>query len=89
MENLLKIVEEPFSAVIEIDSQFFITQVKIWDYASLSLNDYQKLSVEDRSSILKNIMLICAIDIHRFQVYFVFVLFEKCLMSDVLFSGFP
>ena len=43
MKNLLKIVEEPSSAVIDTDAdklKFFTTKVKIWDYASLSLSNY-------------------------------------------------
>ena len=42
MENLLKIVEEPSSAAVDIDAdklKFFTRTVKIWDPASLSLND--------------------------------------------------
>ena len=57
MENLLKIVEEPSSAAVDIDAdklKFFTRTVKIWDPASLSLKDYQELSVGQRSSILRN-----------------------------------
>lgn len=56
MENLLKMVEEPSLVVADIDAdklKFFTAKVKIWDNASLSLKDCQKLSVEDRSSILQ------------------------------------
>ena len=58
MENLLKIVEEPSSALVNIYAdklKLFTTKVKIWDYASLSLNVYQKMSVEDRSSVLQKL----------------------------------
>ena len=58
MENLLKIVEEPSSALVNIYAEkpkLFTTKVKIWDYASLSLNVYQKMSVEDRSSVLQKL----------------------------------
>ena len=58
MENLLKIVEEPSSALVNIYAEklkLFTRKVKIWDYASLSLNVYQKMSVEDRSSVLQKL----------------------------------
>ena len=45
---------------VEIDEaklKYFIDRVKVWDYACLSLQDYQRLSVENRSSILKNYYL--------------------------------
>ena len=57
MESLLKIVEEPSSTAVDNDAdrlKFFTTKVKISDFANLSLNDYQKLSVKDRLSIFKN-----------------------------------
>lgn len=58
MKNLLKIVEEPSSALVNIYAEklkLFTRKVKIWDYASLSLNVYQKMSVEDRSSVLQKL----------------------------------
>ena len=73
MGNLLKIVEISSSAVISIDAdklKVFTAKVKIWDFASLSLNDYQKFSEEDCSSVLQKYYVDCA-DINlRFQVYF-------------------
>ena len=34
--------------------KFFSSKVKIWDFACLSFTDYQKFSLEDRSSILNS-----------------------------------
>ena len=34
--------------------KFFTTKVKTWDYAKISLSGYQRLSVDDRSSVLRN-----------------------------------
>ena len=60
MEHFLQMVEEPFQQQVETDEaklKYFISKVKIWDYTCLGLNDNQKLSVEDRSSVLKNYYL--------------------------------
>ena len=58
MENFLIMVEQPApSQEVEIDGerlQFFNTKLKIWDYAKISSSDYQKLSFENKSSILKS-----------------------------------
>ena len=57
MDDFLKLVKKPSEDQIEIDAsrlKFFSSKVKIWDFARLSFTDYQKLSVEDRSFILKS-----------------------------------
>ena len=58
MENFLIMVEQPApSQEVAIDGerlQFFNTKLKIWDYAKISSSDYQKLSFENKSSILKS-----------------------------------
>ena len=59
MEDLLNIVEEPSQMQVkrQIDVSklnFFDKKVKNLDYALLSFPDYQKLSVEDHSSILES-----------------------------------
>ena len=63
MERFLSLVEEPSQQEeVQIDKENlkqFLRKVKVWDYARLSFTDYQKFSVDDRSSILKN----CYIDI--------------------------
>ena len=55
MERLLEMVIEPSEP--EIDErklkQFLIT-VKVWDYVGISFADYQKLSLDDCSYIVKN-----------------------------------
>ena len=57
MEKLLRIVEQPpASEEVVIDGEklrFFNSKSKIWNYAKISSSDYQKLSLEDRPSILK------------------------------------
>ena len=57
MEQLLKIVEEPTPAnEVEIDAEklkFYNSQLKVWDYAKISAVEFQKLSFDDRSNILK------------------------------------
>ena len=56
MNKFFQIVKEPSSSSMEIKEdrrKFFASKIKIWDYADLSQADHQKLSVEDRSSILK------------------------------------
>ena len=60
MQKFLDIVKEPSSSSLEIQEdrlKFFVSKVKIWDYAGLSQGDYQKLSTEARSSILKKYYL--------------------------------
>lgn len=60
MEGFLRIAEELLplqnvEASTDVSRfKFFTTKVKVWDYASLSHGDYQKPSVENDSSILKN-----------------------------------
>ena len=49
-------MEEPLSneVVIDTDSlKFFISKLKVWDYAKVSAADYQKLSFDVTSSISK------------------------------------
>ena len=57
MENFLRMVEQPpVSEEVANDGEklrFFNSKSKIWNYAKISSSDYQKLSFEDRSSILK------------------------------------
>ena len=56
MNKLLQIVEETSSSLVETSEdklKFSALKIKIWDYANLSQSDYQKFSIEDRSSILK------------------------------------
>ena len=45
------------SAVVAIDAdrlKFFNTKVQIWEYAKISASNFQKLSFDNRASILKN-----------------------------------
>ena len=56
MEEFLKIVKEPSSNEVVIDAdklKFFNSQLKVWEYAKISAAEFQKLSFDDRSSILK------------------------------------
>ena len=58
MENFLRLVEQlAASEEVAIDAEklkFFNRELKIWDYAKISSSDYQKLSFEDKFSILKS-----------------------------------
>ena len=58
MEELLRIMEQLSSSTEStIDAErlkFFKTKVNIWNYAKISAGDFQKLSFDDRASILKN-----------------------------------
>ena len=53
----MKIVEEPTpSNEVEIYAEklkFYKSQLKVWDYAKVSAAEFQKLSFDDRSTILK------------------------------------
>ena len=56
MEEFLEIVLEPLpnEVVIESDKlKFFNSQLKLWGYAKTLAAEFQKLSFDDRSSILK------------------------------------
>ena len=63
MERLLRMVEEPSQQdeyqIGEEKLRQLLTKVKVWDYAIISFDDYQRLSVDDRSTILSIIILIC------------------------------
>ena len=81
MEDFLKIVEEPShqqQQQVDINAarlKFFNTKVKIWDFVGLSFSDYQKLSVEDRSSILKSYYAeMCKRFFQQVQVFFFWTL---------------
>ena len=53
----MEIVEKPSTVEVNIDAEklkFFNAKLKVWDYAKISFSDYQKLSIENRFSILKN-----------------------------------
>ena len=59
MKEFLRILKDPLpsSAEVTIDAdslKIFNTKVKIWEYAKISASDFQKLSFDDRASILKN-----------------------------------
>ena len=57
MERFLSMVEEKSQQDVYIDEvklREFLSKVKIWDYVKISYNEYQNLSIADRSSILKN-----------------------------------
>ena len=57
MDRFLSMVEKQSEQEVHIDEtklREFLSKVKVWDYVKISYNDYQKLSVADRSSILKN-----------------------------------
>ena len=55
MLRILQIVEEPSEPEIDEGKlNQFLIRVKVWDYAGIIFADYQKLSVDDRSSIVKN-----------------------------------
>ena len=59
MKEFLRILEDPLPSsaevTIDVDSlKIFNTKVKIWEYAKISASDFQKLSFDDRASILKN-----------------------------------
>ena len=46
---------EDQSSVAEIRRlKFFVSKVKIWAYAQIRRQEYQNLSLEDRSSLLKS-----------------------------------
>ena len=56
MKQFLKIEEEPSSNEVEIDPdnlKLFNSQLKRWKYAKILAAEFQKLSFDDRSSILK------------------------------------
>lgn len=57
MEQYLKIVEEPtLSNEVETDAEklkFYNSHLKVWDYAEISAVEFQKLSFDNRSTILK------------------------------------
>ena len=60
MEEFLKIVEEPLSTEVATDYdrlEFFNSKLKVWDYVKISAADYQKLSFDYRSSILKKYLI--------------------------------
>ena len=63
MDEFLRIVEDPSSsslaeAPIHVDRlKFFNSKVKVWEYAKIYASDFQKLSFDDRSYILKNYYL--------------------------------
>ena len=59
MEEFLRIVEEPASTSTEVEMdpeklKFFTSKLKIWDYAKILALEFQKLSFEDKSKILRN-----------------------------------
>ena len=92
MEHLLKLVGErspQYQQEVSIDSEkltFFTSKVKIWEYARLNYENYQKLSVEDRSSVLKSYY----VDMFTWfsnssGTWFCFLLFVFCL-SDCFTS---
>ena len=56
MGEFLKMVEPKSLDEVAVDGarlRFFNSQLKVWEYAKFSAADYQKLSFDDRSSILK------------------------------------
>ena len=56
MEKLLKIVEKPSSAELAVDTdrlKILNSKLKVWDYAKISVGEFQKLLFDDRSNILK------------------------------------
>ena len=56
MEEFLKIVQEPSSNEVVIDLnklKFFNSQLKLWEYAKILAAEFQKLSLDNKSSILK------------------------------------
>ena len=59
MEELLRIVIEPASTSTEVEMdpeklKFFMSKLKIWDYAKISAFEFQNLSFEDKSKIVSN-----------------------------------
>ena len=57
MENFLRLVEQLAASeevAIAEKLKFFNRELKFWDYAKISSSDYQKLSFEDKFSILKS-----------------------------------
>ena len=56
MEEFVRIMEQPSSTTEPTNhyASFFKTKVNIWDYAKISGDNFQKLSFNDRASILKN-----------------------------------
>ena len=57
MDKLLRIVEQLSLSQTNIDAErlkFSNTNLKIWEYANVSFEDYQKLSFDNRSAILRN-----------------------------------
>ena len=57
MDRFRSMVEGQSEQEVHIDEaklREFLSKVKVWDYVKISYNDYQKLSVADRSSIFKD-----------------------------------
>ena len=55
MARLVEMVIEPSEpAIDERKLKQFLIRVKIWYYVGIRFADYQKLSVDDSSSIIKN-----------------------------------
>lgn len=82
-------MEEPLSneVVIDTDSlKFFISKLKVWDYAKVSAADYQKLSFDYRSSILKK-YLIHLQNIQLVQVKFYFLFQLEVFWPDISCSS--
>ena len=97
MKEFLRILKDPLpsSAEVTIDAdslKIFNTKVKIWEYAKISASDFQKLSFDDRASILKNYYFIiqtCRQNIMWVQVYCLFIcFFVLALVSLISCSKF-
>ena len=82
MDRFLQMVEELSQQnEVQIDEaklKQFLTRVKVWEYAGVSFVDYQKLSVDDSSSILMNYYVDM---LNRFssgsgKMFFSFLVFE-------------
>ena len=57
MDKFIRIVEQLSLSQTNIDAErlkFSNTNLKIWEYANVSFEDYQKLSFDNRSAILRN-----------------------------------
>ena len=83
----MEIVEKPSTVEVNIDAEklkFFNTKLKVWDYAKISFSDYQKLVIDNRSSILKSYYRdmcknysVGSVKILCFIIFFTLFYFEK------------
>ena len=90
MDRFLQMVEEPSQQdevpIDEVKLKQFLTSVKVLEYAGLIFIDYQKLSVDDRSSILMNyyVDMLIRFSSGSGKIFFIFFLFGLVLLLFLL-----